>query len=179
MIVLGIDPGYKTGWALCELRAGGPPLFRVEPAGQPECGTWLNPWGDAEANKYTPADLVCVQVPAGEKAARVWNRASTMSLVRNGMLSGWIAGLFRGAGRDVFLCPAPDCKAWGMKMPEAQWRALWGGYKGRVSEHARDAAQLALHGARRWMEMRRAGNGAQRWHFDGDGLSLNEKEGKA
>jgi hypothetical protein len=36
-----------------------------------------------------------------------------------------------------------------MKAPERVWRAAWG-YAGRISADARDAAQIALHGAQAW-----------------------------
>lgn len=176
MIVLGIDPGCgHTGWALVRLtfglateikdgrrlyRAGATMVQRIL-----ESGTWREDYTDCREwcaiMKKSPLDLVCIQTPLSETAATpMWRnrgqgRISPVSIARNAALSAWYAGWFEGIGKRVYRCPSQNCRTWGMKAPERIWRAAWG-YTGRTSADARDAAQIALHGARGWAVRKQA-----------------------
>ena len=170
MIVLGIDPGCgHTGWALVRLTFGlateikdGKRLYHAGATmgqGILESGTWREDYTDCRkwcaTTKNHTLDLVCVQTPLSETAATpMWRnkgqgRISPVSIARNAALSAWYTGWFEGIGKPVMRCPSQNCRTWGMKAPERVWRAAWG-YAGRISADARDAAQIALHGAQAW-----------------------------
>jgi len=124
-----------------------------------QAGTWRVDYSDCQAwcaeHDGMGLDLVCVQTPIADDAAMpMWNnrgqgRISPVSIARNAALSGWYCGWFEGIGNPVHRCPSQNCRTWGMKAPEAVWRAAWG-WTGRISADARDAAQIAVHGASEW-----------------------------
>lgn len=170
MIVLGIDPGCgHTGWAVVRLTFGlgteikdGRSIYHAGAAighGILQAGTWRvdhKDFRDWWAENFGLAiDLVCVQTPLSDtEATPMWRnrgqgRISPMSIARNAGLSGWYCGWFDAIGKPVMRCPSQNCRTWGMKAPERVWRAAWG-YAGRISADARDAAQIALHGAQAW-----------------------------
>ena len=164
MRLLGIDPGCSaTGWAIIETK----PMSIID------IGTWR---GGVEKIQQAAAKLagyaltpehkpvVAIQVPGlwHEKWPRFYGPRrnpktgkmesgdkSGIGLAKQSMLAGWMCGMFVAAGWHVILCPSPKMRRKGPKVPVATFRADWGYSGTRTSEHARDAAYIALHGAGR------------------------------
>ena len=147
MIILGVDPGIgHTGWAIVELPERH--VLRIGTVREQKWSLALSKlWSSTGCLGYGFA-CVAVNVPAieGVKAA-FWAKSgkrSEMSIVKNGGCSGEVCGWFLAKGfRVVKVLSKPGM---GMKMAPKLWAAYWG-YDGRCGEDARDAAQIALHGA--------------------------------
>jgi hypothetical protein len=170
MIVLGIDPGSDhTGWAVVRIVFGSATEIRegkriydsgvIVERKLLQAGTWkfgrqsCREWCAEHAGMTI--DLACIQTPLSDnEATPMWHnrgqgRISPVSIAKNAALSDWYCAWIERDGKRVYRCPAKRCQTWGMKAPEAVWRAAWG-WTGRISADARDAAQIAVHGAREW-----------------------------
>lgn len=144
MIVVGVDPGFKTGIAVVD--TAGPRL---------DYQHTLTAWDDIADTlhsldaRYFPSgpQWVVIQTPIFEGKTPRWNK-SPISLVKNGFLAGRIAGYCQGLGWKIMLMP-PKRKS-GMKMSAELFKEVFQ-YGDRTSQHVRDAANLALQ-ADNWRE---------------------------
>ena len=161
--IMGIDPGADTGVAVIEALRDEPQypppvpgvfwrIARIETVKDPDPLVRAESVRAVWLAKGRPAVAVQTIVASDGKIA-LWNRKSAASLVRHVAYTGMLAGWFRGAGATVVEIPSQECKSAGMKMNKAVWAETWR-HEGRTSEHARDAAQIALLGVAR---LRRGG----------------------
>ena len=135
-LVIGIDPGAHIGFAL--VQASGGVLI------------WQHTYTGFDAfiadTSRPNCERAVIQIPIFDGKTPQWTK-SAISLVKNGYTSGQIVGYMIGRGVKVQTVP-PTRKA-GMKMDAEFFRKVFK-YDGRCSEHARDAANLAMM----WREAR-------------------------
>jgi hypothetical protein len=146
MIVIGIDPGCAaTGVAVVEM-----PVRQLR-----YCRTWR---GDHEylteelgsLIRACQPGIIGVQSPvATSKSPRFYGGdRSGMSLARNAWLAGVLWGAARACWPGAHILAVPPVRRWGLKASERAWRTYWAWPLeqpgGRTSEHARDAAMIAL-----------------------------------
>lgn len=150
MIVIGVDPGSSSGIAVIETTrrqlleydtlGGGLAKWEVT-------AEWIRErmdrWG---------VDLAVIQTPITQGKTPRWNK-SPVSLAKNAALSGLLAGVCWALCDEVVLLP--PMRSIGAKMDAHMFAVAWR-FNGRISEHARDAAQIALAGARKWNLERQA-----------------------
>ncbi len=146
MIVLGIDPGVVTGMALIETTRRELLASTTERGGIPKWQTAAR-YVDDLIHEGWRIDLAVVQTPIMEGKTARWNK-SPVSLAKNAALSGLLAGVCWGLGIEMSLLP--PMRNIGAKMNPKLFAAMWH-FNGTISEHARDAAQIALAGWQRWM----------------------------
>ncbi len=146
MIILGIDPGYQTGLALVDLIDPQRPRILAQKTVQPkhpmDVFAAIDKFG---LPQWTDEMGFAVQVPfmPGNKVPRFHpGDTSGISISKNAAMSYFIWGLLEG--RRLPVTAVPPKPGMGMKMSEQLWRHLFQFTK-RISEHARDAAMLALN----------------------------------
>ena len=138
-LILAVDPGYTTGWALVEFAPPASPRLvtigtcRGEDA-EPVLTLVLA--GAEPRPRFAVVQVPCLPI---ERAA-FCRPEGKMSLAKNALLSGQLAGLLRGAGLSVhMMLPRRGCR----RPTVREWREFWH-YTKRVSIHARDAAEFAF-----------------------------------
>ena len=129
-LVIGIDPGAHIGVALVQTNGG--------------AMIWQHTYKGFDAFVADTSRPCCeravIQTPLFDGKTPQWTK-SAISLVKNGYTSGLIVGYMMGRGVQVQTMP-PTRKA-GMKMDAEFFKKVFK-YDGRCSEHARDAANLAM-----------------------------------
>ena len=151
MRLVGIDPGCgATGWALVE----------TKPMRILDIGTWRGgpekiqqltmEWLDVHQVERGIEYHVAIQVPGlwdGKWPRFYAGDKSGVGFAKHAMMAGWLCGMFSACGWEVVPCPSAEMRKKGPKLPVALFRADWS-YSGTpTSEHARDAAYIALWGA--------------------------------
>ena len=156
--IMGVDPGKQTGVAVIESLHGDcpPPIpglywavlktvtHRDADEGERiEAVEGMADWWRGHGGLAA----VAVQTPFGVGRAPVYH-PYPMSLARHAGFVGRLCEALRNAGQNVIEIPSQDCRKKGLKMDVRAWNANWK-VDWRTSEHARDAAQIALMGAAR------------------------------
>jgi len=148
--ILGVDPGYRTGLAYVSV----PDLPTLDIAMTCASADAIGVMDAILTEKHPGStNLICaVQTPIMAGKTARWNRGdrSGIGLAKNAALAGEIIGWLRGRGYDVLAIP--PTRGMGAKSALA-FNAAFGNRipSGRISEHARDAAMLALHAQGRWL----------------------------
>ena len=137
-LVIGIDPGFT--------KPGGKKKALGFALVQTDSGVliWQHTYKGFDDFMADRARPVCkravIQVPIFDGKTPQWNK-SAISLVKNGNVSGQLVGYMAAVGAQVQTVP-PTRKS-GMKMDPEFFKKVFK-YDGRCSEHARDAANLAM-----------------------------------
>jgi hypothetical protein len=139
--IIGIDPGYRTGIAIVSVAGVFCSLIRAYTCSSRDV------FGLLASEASCPDLQVCaVQTPIMPGKTARWHRGdrSGVGLAKNAALAGEIIGFLRGRGYEVIA--VPPGRGHGMKS-QAAFDMAFGNRipSGRISEHARDAAMLALH----------------------------------
>jgi len=159
MIVLGIDPGCTaTGLAVVDTDAHKILELRTDRTGYP-----VEDVKELLDSGY-PIARVAIQVPippTGKLAFYPGGKASPASLVRHAAITYQLVGYLERAAEianadaawtgwgafDVVEVCSQGRRGQGLKMDAAKFNLYWG-FTGRSSEHSRDAAAIALQGAK-------------------------------
>lgn len=158
LLVLGVDPGCETGMALVRIDGSRPRvLWQMTARSREELHEAVYDTQDEEDEQGYPCqeeEYAChravIQTPIFAGKTPRWNR-SPISLAKHALTVGYLEGFFKGLGFDVQMVPPK--RGAGMKMSPEMFKMIFD-FEGRMpSQHARDAANLALQ----WQEPRKGG----------------------
>lgn len=150
MIVLGVDPGASTGWAMLACERGSRPVWL-------QGGTMR---GDIETEfsllmRDLRADVLAVETPAGG----IYGLARAEALLASAVLAGWLRGFAEGRDdgpADVCRLSATDWRRTVVGRPNATDQQIArtiamivDGLPRRTNAHVRDAVGVAIGAASR------------------------------